>query len=107
MTVKRALYVSKGFVEQLKKKDFFWKKDFFTPFVELERKKIGFWRTFSGVGPKFATILAEKTFWVRKYTFPELLFDNFHTVKFFGTTYIFFVVFWDFEGENVRPFGEN
>ena len=81
------------------KKTIFMKKSFFTPFVDLERKKLGFCWTFSGVGSKIAIIVAEKTIWVWKLTFPKLLFVNFHTMKFFETTYVIFVVFWDIEGK--------
>ena len=44
----------------VERKDFFWKKNFFTPFVVLELKKLGFCWTFSGVGSKFAINVAEK-----------------------------------------------
>ena len=82
--------------------DFFWKSLFFTPFVDLKRKKLGFLWTFSGVGSTFAIIVAEKTIWVKKLNFPKLLFAKFHTMNFFGTTYVIFVVFWDIE---VKTFG--
>ena len=88
-------------------KDFFWKKVFCTPFVDLERKKLGFRWTFSGVGSKFAIIVAEKTIWSRKLTFRKLLFDNFHTMKIFGTTYIYiFFIFVGHWAENVRRFAK-
>ena len=57
-------------------KDFFW-KSLFTPFVDLERKKLPFCWKFSGVGSKFAIIVAANKIWVRKLTFPKLLFDIF------------------------------
>ena len=91
-----ALYVPNGFVEHLKKKHFFWKV-FLTPFVDLERKKLGFCWTFSGVGSKSAINVDKKTIWVRRRLFPKLLFDNFHTIIFFETTFVVFVVFWDLE----------
>ena len=106
MTAESALYVSNGFVEHLKEKTFS-EKVFCTPFVDLERKKLGFRWTFSGVGFKFAIIVAEKTIWVRKLTFPKLLFDNFHTMKFFGTTCIYFFSFVGHWAVNVRCFGES
>ena len=89
LTAKSALYVSNGFVEYLKAKTSS-EKVFFTSFVDLERKKLGFCWLFSGVGSKFAIIVAANKIWVRKFTFPKLLFDNFCTMTF-----------------NVRPSGEN
>ena len=97
MTAKSVLYVSDGFFEHLKKK--FLKKSFLRHLWTSSEKKLGFCWTFSGVGSKFAIIVAEKTNWVGKLNFPKLLLDNFHTIDFFGTTYVIFVVLWDIEGK--------
>ena len=77
----------------------FLKKSFLRHLSTSSEKKLGFCGMFSGVGSKFAIIVAEKTNWVGKLTFPKLLLDNFHTIDFFGTTYVIFVVLWDIEGK--------
>ena len=98
MTGKSALYVSNGFVEHLKEKIFLGKSLLYA-ICGPGAKKLGFCGTFSGVGSKSAIFAAEKTNWVRKLLFPKLLFDKFHTMNFFETTYVIFVVLWDIEGK--------